>query len=507
MILSKETLSKIPASPGLVIPQENLLNLPERVLQFGTGVLLRGLPNYFVDKANRKGVFNGRILVVKSTDKGSSEAFDKQNGMYTLCIRGLENGKQVDEKIITSAISRVVSARQDWNAILEAAVQPELQVVFSNTTEVGIVLDKEDKITHNPPASFPGKLLAVLKKRYDKFNGTAESGMVIVPTELVVDNGVKLKNICLELARLNNLDAAFITWLETANDFCNTLVDRIVPGALPAADHAQMQKELGYTDELMIMAEPYTLWAIETSNPRTKEILSFAQVDAGVVLADNINKHREIKLRLLNAPHTFSCALALWSGFPIVKEAMENQAFKKYISALMLNEIVPTISGSEISEEEARVFAGKVIDRFANPFIAHEWLNISAQYTLKMASRCIPLLLNYHKKTNTLPQGMVLGLAAYLLFMNAKKNEQGQFVGTIHGKDFVITDDKASILYAHWQKGEIQAVVSSALSDASLWNTDLTTIQGLDKAVLDAIALLKSKGSDILLQKEFSASK
>ena len=77
MILSRYTLKNV-SDNSVQLPQEEMFELPEKVLQFGTGVLLRGLPDYFIDKANRQGVFNGRVVVVKSTAQGDTSAFDKQ---------------------------------------------------------------------------------------------------------------------------------------------------------------------------------------------------------------------------------------------------------------------------------------------------------------------------------------------------------------------------------------------------------------------------------------------
>src|SRR5215218_3457568 len=228
MILSRYTLKNITGN-SVQLPDEELFELPEKVLQFGTGVLLRGLPDYFIDKANRQGIFNGRVVVIKSTDHGDTSAFDKQDGLYTLCVRGLENGVKVEENIINASISRVLSAKTEWDAILECAHNPTMQIIISNTTEVGIQLMNDD-VRRHPPVSFPGKLLAFLHERYQAFNGSIQSGIVIVPTELIPDNGRKLESIVLELAHLNGLSDEFIQWLEDANHFCNSLVDRIVPG-------------------------------------------------------------------------------------------------------------------------------------------------------------------------------------------------------------------------------------------------------------------------------------
>jgi tagaturonate reductase len=507
MILSQATISEITPSSGLTIPGKELFSSPEKVLQFGTGVLLRGLPDYFIHEANLQGIFNGRVVVVKSTDKGSADEFTDQDALYTLCIRGLENGQKVDKKIINASLSRILSAQSEWPMVLSCASNPELKIIISNTTETGIKLVAEDVLSDAPPISFPGKLVSFLYQRYNFFNGNPESGMVILPTELIPENGRVLKEICLKLAELNNCDLKFIVWLSQYNDFCNTLVDRIVPGALPCIEKQKVQKDLGYEDNLMIMAEPYCLWAIETTNQRTKDLLSFSRDNPNVVITENINKYREIKLRLLNAPHTFFCALAFCKGYSTVREAMQQEEFKGLISELMYNEIIPAIVGEEINVTEASLFAGKVLDRFSNPFIQHEWLSISFQYTSKMLMRCIPILLTHYKRTNNVPYFISLGFAAYILFMDSKKNKQGEYVGNINGREYVINDVKASFLFDHWQKGNPAKVVSSILSDKNLWEYDLTTLAHFEQNVLTFLELLRTKGTSDTLTKSFIVHK
>ena len=112
MLLSKNSLYNINTGTALV-PSEAMLALPEKVLQFGTGVLLRALPDYFIDNANRTGIFNGRIVVVKSTDTGDVNEFDNQDSLYTLCMHGIVDVQPVQENVICSSISRVLSATKN----------------------------------------------------------------------------------------------------------------------------------------------------------------------------------------------------------------------------------------------------------------------------------------------------------------------------------------------------------------------------------------------------------
>ncbi len=499
MQLSKNNLGQIALQPGLNIPDSKLLELPEKVLQFGTGVLLRGLPDYFIDKANCQGIFNGRVVVVKSTDSDSTE-FDKQDGLYTICIRGIENGKTIQENVISASISRVLSAKSDWKRILECAHNPEMKIIISNTTEVGIQLVQDD-ITNEPPVSFPGKLLAFLYERFKAFNGSAASGMVIIPTELITDNGSKLESIVLELAHRNNIDFKFIEWLENHNSFCNSLVDRIVPGKPNDDESKKLEAALGYKDELLTMSEVFRLWAIE-GNEKIKETLSFGKADKGVVIVRDITLFKELKLRLLNGTHTFNCGLAFLSGFKTTRQAMMDNIYAVFVKNLMHTEIASAIP-FEIDSKIKQDFANNVFDRFCNPFIDHQWLSITVQYTSKMKMRNIPLLLRHFELNDTLPIHMATGFAGYLLFMKATRKEGGKYFGIKNGSDpslppgnreeYEIKDDSAPYFYNVWNNNS-DSLAEIVLKEEALWETDLTKLPGFLSAVQDQLRNIKTNG-------------
>ena len=488
MHLTRYTLKNI--TSGVTIPDDEVFELPEKVLQFGTGVLLRGLPDYFIDKANRNGTFNGRIVVVKSTD-GDASAFEKQDGLYTLCVRGVENGNKLEENIINSSISRVLGAKEQWEEVLECAHDPHMQIIISNTTEVGIQLVNDDVRKH-PPVSFPGKLLAFLHERYQAFNGSIQSGMVIVPTELISDNGKKLESIVLELAHLNGLSAEFIQWLEEANHFCSSLVDRIVPGKPAAEDYRNIENELGYHDQLLTMSEAYRLWAIE-GDEYVKNVLSFASVDEGVVIEPNIDIYRELKLRLLNGTHTLSCGLAFLAGCETVKNAMDSEYMSAFITDLMQNELAPAIP-YEVDLCVAREFGAKVLDRFRNPHIRHRWINITVQYSSKMKMRNLPMLLNHYQTADAPPELFTLGFAAYLLFARPVKNENGKYYGEWNGQQYLIDDEKAADLYDKWNNFNVPKMVEEVLSDTGFWGTDLNALPGFTQAVTGKLHALMQNG-------------
>jgi len=490
MQLSKNNIGKIAKDPGLDVPDKKNFDLPEKVLQFGTGVLLRALPDYFIDKANKKGLFNGRVVIVKSTDSDSS-AFDIQDGLYTVCVRGVENGKTVEENIINSSVSRVLGAKTEWPLILKCAYNPEMKIIISNTTEVGIQL-VADNINNEPPVSFPGKLLTFLFERFKAFNGSEESGMVIVPTELITDNGAKLESIVLELAHQNNLDFKFIEWLENHNTFCNSLVDRIVPGKPNGAETKKIETELGYEDELLTMSEVFRLWAIE-GDEKIKEILCFSKSDEGVVITPDITLFKELKLRLLNGTHSFNCGLAFLSGFNITREAMNDPIYGKFTKALMHTEIAPAIPYT-IDEKTKEDFANRVFERFCNPFIEHQWQSITVQVTSKMKMRNIPLLQRHYELNDTVPLHMAAGFAGFLLYMKSIKKEDGKYFGIRNEKLYEIKDDSAEYFYQVWENNIPDKVAEIVMQNEELWETDLTKLPGFLQSIQEYLKEFLSNG-------------
>lgn len=475
---------------------KDVFSYPETILQFGTGVLLRGLVDYLVDEGNRKGLYKGRIVVIKSTD-GSTNDFSDQDNLFTTHIKGVAQGELVDNVLINSTISRVLQSNAEWSKILEAIHQPALQTIISNTTEVGIQYVPE-RIQDGVPASFPGKLLALLWERYNYFKGSTNTGFVIVPTELVVDNGRLLREIVFQLAAYNELPQEFVNWIETENRFCNSLVDRIVPGK--PRNLAEMEEKAGYRDQLWIEVEPFLLWAIE-GDERVRSVLSFQQADERMLIAESIIPYREQKLRILNGSHTAAVPLAFLSGLNTVYESMKDPFISRFFKKVILEEILPTI---EKECPTAPVFAQDVLDRFANPFIEHKLISITFQESSKMNARNVKTLLKYQQQFNKVPPYMCLGFAAMLLFLRpAGKKEDGKYFGNREAGEYVITDDNAAIFAEYWQnETDIPTLVSKIAADKRLWEADLTTIPGFVAEVASCLSVLKEEGVTAFIQSQ-----
>jgi len=476
-------------------------DLPVKVIQFGTGVLLRGLCDYLIDKANKQHIFNGRIVVVKST-AGSSDEFAAQDGLYTVCVRGVDNsGQTIDEATTVSSISRVVSAQDNWRGILQIARNPHLEVIISNTTEVRIQY-VEENIFQSPPQSFPGKLTAFLYERFRTYGGKKDKGVVVVPTELITDNGLKLRECVEKLSTFNELGKLFNKWLKYHVKFCNSLVDRIVPGKPDAVTQAALEAKLGYEDSLLTVAEPYYLWAIE-GDDRVKKVLSFEQLFDNVIVDEDISYYRERKLRILNGSHSAAAPLGYLSGFDITFQCMNDPAMSKYYETVVYEEIVPTLP-FEDQKEELKSFAGDILNRYRNPFIQQKLIGITLQQTSKMNARNVATIRRYYKEFNTVPKHFALGFAAFLLFMKAVKQENDKYFGQRGEEFYVINDEQAAYFHEKWEgitAETVSTLVQQVLSDTKLWEIDLTKLVGFAEAITGYLVEMMNNGVKATLEK------
>ena len=480
--------------PALTAPPE-LLALPEKAVQFGTGAFLRGFVEYFLDEANRQGRFGGRVVMVGSTGSGRDQALNDQGGLYTLAIRGIADGAPYSENRVIASVSRALSAATQWDQVLECARNPELELVFSNTTEVGISLDEGDDPARYPPRSFPGKLTRFLHERARAFGFDPAKGVVVVPCELIAGNGDRLKEIVLTLAAHWSLEPRFARWIEEAVPFCNTLVDRIVPGAPSGEQREEMVAELGYEDAMLTVCEVYRLFAIEADEAVAAR-LSFAAADPGVVITHDAEPYRERKVRILNGSHSIMVSAALLAGCETVLEAVEHPRVGPFLRRVMFDEIVPSLDAPGAEE-----FARETLDRFSNPFIRHTLFDITLQATMKMRVRIVPSVVRYVEKRGETPGCIALGFAAYLEFMRGELQERRREAGLT-----VPPDDQAATVRGYWEtlggEGEeaMREMVRAVCADVSLWERDLSALPGFAEAVTRHLVRIRAEGIEAALE-------
>jgi tagaturonate reductase len=359
-------------------------SLPETILQFGTGRFLRAFADRFIHQANEEGQNVGRVVIVQSTGSDTADQINAASGKYHILVRGLENDAVVDRAEPVNCVSRALSASKQWSELLSLARSPELRYILSNTTEAGYNLDPNDRSDLTPLHSFPAKLLAVLRARFD----ARQPGLTLIPCELREFQADLLLGIVLQLAQRWNLPAELSTWIRKECVWLNTLVDRIVVG--PPKDHA-----LAKHDPLLITAEPFAFWALQEKVGAGP----FIQHPA-IVRATDIQPYFLRKVRILNAAHTALLIKARPAGYPLVREAMADTALADWLHRLLFEEIVPTLAGRVDSPED---FARQTLERFRNPFLDHKFSDIAQNHESKVAIRLTPTRDEFRAKFGRTP--------------------------------------------------------------------------------------------------------
>lgn len=441
---------------------------PIKVMQFGEGNFLRAFVDYMIDIANEKGSFNGSIAIVKPISFGNLDAFKEQNNLYTVLLRGKENGEVINDSRIITSVSKVLDCADDYEEYMALAHLDTLRFIVSNTTEAGIVLDKNDSFD-SLPSTYPGKLTKFLYERFNAFSGAEDKGLIILPVELIEENGKKLKECVFALADIWNLGDEFKNWLNECNIFCSTLVDRIVTG-YPRGYADKVCEELGYEDKLVDIGEPFALWVIESDKDISGE-LPLDKIGLPVIFTDNHKPYKERKVRVLNGAHTSSVLAGYLYGIDIVRDCMSDEFMGKFVRKVVDEEIVPQVN---LPLDEVKEFANSVYERFENPFIDHALLSISLNSVSKWKARVLPSFKDYYKNNGKLPKLITFSLAALLAFYSSNDlREDGLYAKRANGDEYIIHDDR-DVLEFFANNTNKPDFIKKACENTDFWGEDLS---------------------------------
>ena len=456
-------------------------NYPEKVLQFGEGNFLRAFVDWMIDKANRDGIYQGSIVLCQPIAQGLKDMINAQDGVYTLAMRGAENGQPVENIEVITSVSRCINPYENYEDLMEIARSADLEVVVSNTTEAGIAYHEGDQLTDRPPVSFPAKVTAFLYERYKAFNGDPQKGLLFLPVELIDNNGAELKRIVLKYAEEWELGQEFTEWVNTANEFTSTLVDRIVTG-YPRDEISYFEEKLGYKDNIIDTSELFNLWVIE-GDKKWADKLPVHKTDANVIWTDDVKPYKKRKVRILNGAHTSTVLAAYLAGFNIVGDFMKDDTVRTFMNDVIYKEVIPTL---DLPKEELESFAAAVNDRFANPYIKHNLLDIALNSCSKFNARCLPSLLGYVEEKGELPKCLTFSLAAFIKFYQGEWKD-GVYTGTRKdGTQYPLRDDESVIRFFAdaWAENDAEKTAESVLSNKDFWSgKDLTEVPGLKDAV------------------------
>ena len=466
-------------------------DLPIKVLQYGEGNFLRAFADYMIDVANEKGIFNGSVAIVKPIEYGTLERFEKQDCLYTVVLRGKENGNTVNTHRIVTSVKKAVGCYENYDEYMSLAALPTLEIIISNTTEAGIVLDTSDSI-NGIPFTYPGKLTQFLYARFKAFNGDGDKGLVILPVELIEDNGKKLKSCVLELAKVWSLPESFIDWVQNACTFCSTLVDRIVTG-YPKTEAEDICSDLGYTDELLDVAEPFGLWVIESERDISDK---FPLDKAGmpVLFTDDQRPYRERKVRILNGAHTSTVLFGWLAGLSTVGECMNDKTVRAFMEKAVGEEIMPFV---KLPKADVKAFANAVFERFENPFIRHSVLDISLNSVSKWKARVLPSFKDYVNEKGKLPPALTFSFAALAAFYRSSELENGALnAKRADGTAYTVRDNAEVLEFVSSIAAKPSAEYIAALaSNTQFWGEDLTAYDGFLKLASEYLDDILSNGA------------
>lgn len=433
----------------------------ETVIQFGEGGFLRGFADYFFQKLQDKGLFDGSVVIVQPIEKGMCSVLEQQGCEYNLFLRGIDNGQVVDEHIHIDIISRCVNPYENFESYMKLAENPDFRFIVSNTTEAGIEYVDSNQFTDAPARSFPGKLTQLLYKRFR----LGLKGFIILSCELIDHNGEELEKCCLRYADLWELGEEFKTWIVQENDFCSTLVDRIVTG-FPRDEHEELCRRIGEQDNMMDTAEIFHLWVIQGSH---EDELPLQKAGFHVVWTDNVDPYKKRKVRILNGAHTSMVLGAHLYGLKTVGECLKDEKVSALLRKCIFGEIIPAIGDTE----DNRKFGEAVLERFSNPFIKHMLLSIALNSVSKFRARVLPTILEYRDMFGSCPQGLTFSLAALIAFYRTDDANDSQEI-----MDFMKTAPVEDILKREDYWGQD---LSPLLGDVKKWY-ELIETEGMSKA-------------------------
>ncbi len=454
---------------------------PVKVLQFGEGNFLRAFVDWIIETLNEKTDFNGDVQVVQPINKGMGQMINDQDGLYHVVLNGIKNGKASTETKLITCVQGVINPYDDYQKYLATGENPALQFIISNTTEAGIAFDEKDSTPTSLPDSFPGKVTALLHHRFNHFKGASDKGLIVIPCELIDKNGEKLQQTILQYIDHWKLSSDFKNWIVKSNTFCNTLVDRIVPG-FPKETIDEIKNEIGFDDNLVVMAEPFHLWVIEAPDA-VKGKFPTEKAGLDVKFVKDQTPYRTRKVRILNGAHTSLVPVAYLYGIRMVRESIDDPKMGAFIKETINDEIIPTL---DLPLDELNQFAHDVIERFQNPFVKHELASIALNSISKFKVRVLPSLLEYHKRKNTLPTRLVYSLACLIQF----------YKGTWENETLPVNDnaDIMEFFKEAWQSDDETAIATKVLSNVSFWDQDLTKVPGLTESISKHLKQLKAEG-------------
>ena len=449
-----------------------------KVVQFGEGNFLRTFVDLYFDTLNKEGG-EYKVNIVKPITFGSLENFAKQNNKYHIVLRGARNQKAVEEVYKVDVLDKVVDPFKDFDSYLALAVDPDLRLVVSNTTEAGICYNEKDEFDGFENITYPAKLTKFLLERFN----AKLPGLYMMPVELIDNNADELKKCVDAYIKLWNLPKEFKEWNDTENFYCNTLVDRIVSG-YPRDNEtkARLTELIGEVDNLMSVGEPFGLWAVEDKGEISKYVKDGVH-NIEVVLTKDIKYYKKRKVRVLNGSHTNLVPAGLWLGAETVYDCMKDAKLSAFLENTLNEEIVPFVSDDI---KATQVFADSIKERFLNPYLNHLLISISLNSISKWRARDLPSFKDYYEANGKIGKYLTAGFSYLMTIYSSIENRDGKYIVKLPTREVEIIDDKPYLDFFD-NGGKIE----DFMKDEAVWGENLDNYKDFVQTVLSNVEKIK----------------
>ena len=309
---------------------------------------------------------------------------------YTLALRDADpQGAPRERRETLRSLLGVLVAPENPGAVLDAIAAPATRIVSLTVTEKGYHPEPADLARPGAPRSTLGFLVHGLALR--RARGLAP--LTLLSCDNLASNGDTLRGLVLAFAR--EVDGALADWIDRECRFPNSMVDRIVP----------KNDDLG-----VVTAEPFFDWAIEDHFAAGRP--DWAAYGARFV-AEAAPCER-LKLRMVNGSHSAIAYLGVMAGWPTVDRAIAEPALRRFIEALMREEIEPTLA--DRVDADLATYRARLIERFANPALAHRTLQIAMDGSQKIPQRWLDTV-RERLAAGASIDGLALAVAAWLHFL------------------------------------------------------------------------------------------
>jgi fructuronate reductase len=421
------SIATLPArfAEGVSGPAVDPTALSIGIVHFGVGAFHRSHQAVFTeDAAAATGDTRWGILGVTGRTENVVHQLRPQDGLYGVLQKGVG---ETSLRIIGS-LRDVAWPGRDSVRVIEAMASPTTHIASLTITEKGYLRAPDGGIDLALPAvahdlaligselrgeaaaesshTAIGLLVRGLARRY-RLGGAP---FTVLSCDNVVHNGVMVKQVVLSLARATgDSTSGWLEWLEQSVAYPSTMVDRITPAATPA-DHAEAFALLGLTDEALVVAEPFSQWVVEDrfAGPRP------AWEKAGVILTGDVDPFERAKLRILNGTHSLLAYVGVLGGFETIAGAVNDPALRNTVRRILDDDILPTLetpTGFDLTQ-----YRDEVLDRFANPALAHTTRQVAMDGSQKLPNRILGTAVD-RLAAGELPTGLAFVVAAWILFI------------------------------------------------------------------------------------------